>query len=163
VRYAGADAMGHTFLRYAKPEEFGDVPPADLQKYGGALDAYFEYLDEEIGNAMADLGPGDLLLVMSSFGMEPESLSKRLLAKVLGRPEQSGTHERAPDGFLLAYGTNVAPSQAQRGSLVDLAPTVLYYMGLPVGRDMDGFVRFDLFQRAFTAEHSLTYIASHER
>jgi hypothetical protein len=100
---------------------------------------------------------------MSNVGMEAESLPKRLLAMLLGLPEQSGTHERAPDGFLLAWGTNVAQGEPQRGSIVDLAPTVLYYMGLPVGRDMDGFVRSDLFQRAFTTEHSITYIATYER
>ena len=32
----------------------------------------------------------------------------------------SGTHERAPDGFLLAYGTTVEPGRHQRGSIVDV-------------------------------------------
>ena len=162
VRYTGTDAMGHWFLRYAQPDRFGDVSPADVRQYGGALDRYYAYIDGQVGAAMAELGPGDLLIVMSCFGMEPESLPKRLFAKLFGS-DPSGTHERAPDGFLLAYGTNVAPGQPQRGSLVDLVPTVLYYMSLPVGRDMDGFVRFDLFQHAFTTEHSITYIASYER
>jgi hypothetical protein len=90
-------------------------------------------------------------------------LPKRLLARALDQPERSGTHEGAPDGFLLAYGSNVAPGQLSRGAIVDLAPTVLYYMGVPVGRDMDGYARADLFASAFTFEHPIALIPSHEK
>ena len=70
---------------------------------------------------------------------------------------------RAPDGFLIAYGTNVAARQTlPRGAIVDLAPTVLYYLGLPVGRDMDGFARTDLFSTTFVLEHPVKYVATHE-
>ena len=75
----------------------------------------------------------------------------------------SGTHERAPDGFLLASGTAVERGRRPRGSIVDVAPTILYYLGLPVGRDMDGFARSDLFTRAFTAERPIAFIPTHNR
>ena len=51
---------------------------------------------------------------------------KRLLGRVTG-DSITGTHERAPDGFLLAYGTAVQPGRRQRGSIVDVTPTVLYF------------------------------------
>ena len=64
----------------------------------------------------------------------------------------------------LAFGTNVAPNQTlPRGAIVDLAPTVLYYLGVPIGRDMDGFARADLFLRSYTVEHPVTYTATYER
>ena len=91
------------------------------------------------------LTPGDLLLVVSPFGLEPLSLPKRLLERTLGNPAISGTHERAPDGFLLAYGAAVKPGRYPRGSVVDVTPTLLYYFGLPIGRDMDGYARTDIF------------------
>ena len=53
--------------------------------------------------------------------------------------------------------------QYPRGAIVDLAPTVLYYMGVPVGRDMDGFARTDLFTASYTLEHPVKYVATHER
>ena len=101
------------------------------------------------------LQPGDLLLVVSPFGLEPLSLPKRLLERTLGNPNISGTHERAPDGFLLAYGTAVKPGRYPRGSVVDITPTLLYYFGLPIGRDMDGFARADIFTTAFSANGRL--------
>jgi hypothetical protein len=69
----------------------------------------------------------------------------------------------APDGFLVAYGTNVNPGEYRRGSVVDVAPTVLYYMGLPLGRDMDGYARTDLFKPNYTRDHPVTYTLTHER
>jgi hypothetical protein len=87
--------------------------------------------------------------------------AKALLARLLGDPRMRGTHERAPDGFLVAYGSDVQPGRLPRGSVVDVTPTILYFLGLPVGRDMDGFARTDLFTTAFTAERPIAFIATH--
>jgi predicted AlkP superfamily phosphohydrolase/phosphomutase len=161
IRYEGLDAFGHIYLRQAQPELFGDPRWAAPQR--PVLDRYYSYLDGEVGKAMRQLAPGDLLLVMSGFGMEPTLLWKRLVARVLGERDMTGQHESGPDGFLLAYGTNVASGQFPRGSVTDLAPTVLYYMGVPVGRDMDGFARTDLFLPTYAIEHPVKYVASHEK
>ncbi len=161
IRYEGIETFGHLFLRDAEPERFGELRAPDPRR--SMLDRYYGYIDAEVGRAVGRLAPGDLLLVVSGFGMEPETLPKRLLARLIDQPEQSGTHESAPDGFLIAYGTNVARGQFPRGAIVDLAPTILYYMGVPVGRDMDGFARADLFLRSYTLEHPIAYKATHER
>lgn len=163
VRYTGTDAMAHAYLRYATPRAFGDVSEAEVRRFGGVLDRYYTFIDGEIGKEMESLGPDDLLLVVSGFGIDPMSVPKRLLAQVLGDPRMSGTHERAPDGFVLAYGAHVRSGKLQRGSVVDLAPTILYYLGLPVGRDMDGYARTDLFDRTFTDNRPIVFIPSYDR
>ena len=124
---------------------------------------YYTYLDGIVGRAMASLGPDDLLLVVSGFGMEPLSLGKRVLERVIGDPELSGSHERAPDGFVIAYGRHVAKGNLLRASVVDIAPTVLYFFGLPIARDLDGFARTDIFTRAFTEGRPITFIPFYER
>jgi hypothetical protein len=161
LRLEGIDELGHAFLREAEPELFGSIRRPDTER--SLLDRYYGALDSMIERAMAQTEPGDLLLVVSGFGMERNSLGKRLLARLLGEPDVPGSHEAAPDGFLIAYGTHVAPGAYRRGGIVDLAPTVLYYMGLPIGRDMDGFARTDIFQPAFAREHPVAYTATHER
>ena len=112
---------------------------------------------------LARLGPNDVLLVVSAFGMEPLTPFKRVLELMFGNPQMSGTHERAPDGFVMAFGSAVAAGRPNRASVVDLAPTILYFLGLPVGRDMDGFARIDLFKPAFTSDKPVTYIPSYGR
>ncbi len=161
VRYEALDALGHGHLRTAQPERFGDRRRSDPQR--SILDRYYTFIDHEVGQAIRRLSPGDLLVVVAAFGMEPASLTERLFARLLGVSGLSGTHDEAPDGFLLAYGTNVAGGQFRRSAIVDLAPTVLYYLGVPVGRDMDGFARTDLFARSFALERPVRYVASHER
>jgi hypothetical protein len=101
--------------------------------------------------------------VVSPFGMEPLSPAKRLLEHTIGNPTLNGSHERAPDGFLLAYGRDVSPGRPPRGSVTDVAPTILYFLGLPVGRDMDGSARADLFSRDFSADRPIVYIPTYER
>lgn len=163
VRYQCLDKAGEYFLRYAVPSAFGDVSDEEIQAYGGVVASKYAAADAAIGRVMAAQRPGDLLVVMSGFGMDPLGIGKRLLDRSLGTADQSGTHERAPDGFLLAFGTDVVPGRYPRGSLVDAAPTILYFFGLPVARDMDGFARTDIFSGTFTGNRPITYIPTYER
>ncbi len=162
LRYQGLDVVGHYYLRQAMPQTFGDVSDEERRKYGRVLEQYYRYLDAEIGRHIDRLEPDDLLLVVSGFGMEPLSLPKRVLERVMGAGNVSGTHERAPDGFLMAYGSDVRAGHLPRASVIDVAPTVLYFFGLPIGRDMAGFARTDIFSRAFTEERPVTYIPTYE-
>jgi hypothetical protein len=47
--------------------------------------------------------------------------------------------------------------------VLDLTPTILYYLGLPVARDMDGFARTDIFRSSFTASRLITFIPTYGR
>ena len=112
VRFPGIDAVGHRFLRYADPSAFGDVSEAEREQFGGVLNQYYGFIDTLVGREIERLGPNDLLLVVSAFGMEPLSPGKRVLEIIAGNPQISGTHERAPDGFVLAFGAPVAAGPA---------------------------------------------------
>ena len=162
LRYQGLDTFGHYYLRFTQPRAFGDLPEQERRRYADAIDRYYGRIDGEVGEAMQALAAGDLLLVVSGFGMQRLDPLKLLIGRLL-REDVTAAHERAPDGFLLAYGSEVQAGHHQRGSIVDVAPTVLYYFGLPVGRDMDGFARTDLFTRNFTAERPIAFIPSYGR
>jgi predicted AlkP superfamily phosphohydrolase/phosphomutase len=163
LRYQGIDTVSHLYLRYAQPRDFPAVPDAEQQRYGGIVDRSYAYIDAEIGAAIDRLAPGDLLLVISGFGMRPVDPIKHAIGRVLRDPDVSGTHHNAPDGFMLAFGSDILAGRKPRGSIVDVTPTILYFLGLPVGRDMDGFARADLFNPAFTAERPIAFIPSHGR
>ena len=158
VRYRGLDLAGHRFLPIESPLPFGDAS-GDAR----SLEEYYRQIDAELGGAIDLLGPDDLLLVVSGFGMEPVGLSKRLLARIVGDPDVTGTHENAPDGFLLAYGSDVEPGRRTRGSVVDVAPTVLYFFGVPVARDLDGVARTDIFTAGFTESRPIAFVPSYDR
>jgi predicted AlkP superfamily phosphohydrolase/phosphomutase len=164
ARYEGLDPIGHYFLRYAEPLAFGEVTDEEHRRYGAILEGHYALIDHAIGRLTADLGPDDLLLVVSGYGMEPLGLGKRLLERVIGDPRMNGTHEAAPDGFLVAYGGPVARARhVTRASVADVVPTVLYALGLPVGRDMDGYALTALFRTSFTDDTPITFIPTYDR
>ena len=164
MRFQSPDQIGHYFLRYAVPSRFGDVSDEERRRFGGLLEAHYALIDEAIGRAIATLGLDDLLLVVSGYGMEPMAVSKRLLEQVIGDPDVSGSHDAAPDGFLIAYGASVVHTkQLRRASIVDVLPTILYFLGLPVARDMDGYARPDLFVPSFTDERPITFIPTYDK
>ena len=56
----------------------------------------------------------------------------------------TGSHR--PEGILLAAGPGVRSGQAPAGArLIDMAPTILAYLGIPVPRDMDGCALLEMF------------------
>jgi predicted AlkP superfamily phosphohydrolase/phosphomutase len=161
VRYEGLDTVGHYYLRYTQPRTFRDLPEEERRRFSQAIDRYYSFIDGEVGATLEALAPDDLLVIVSGFGMQPLNPVKQAIGRLLGDPDLSGTHERAPDGFLMAYGGAVERGRRPRGSIVDVAPTVLYFLGLPAARDMDGFARADLFTRAFTADRPIVFIPSY--
>ena len=163
VRLPGLDAVAHYYLRYASPQDFGDVSDDELRRFGGVLDEYYGMLDAVVGRLYDSLQPDDLVILVSSHGMEPLTPVKRVLERLVGDPAVSGTHERAPDGFAMAFGSAVRPGRPARGSVADIAPTVLYFLGLPIGRDMDGRARTDFFSPSFTSTRPVTFIPSYGR
>lgn len=161
--FYGLDVVGHAFTRYAEPDRFGDVTPDDARRLGRVIDQYVTFLGQGIGEAEKNLRPGEILLVVSAYGMEPVPWWRRLLAVPFGGSAMSGTHEGAPDGFLFAVGDGIrAGASVQRASVLDLAPTILYLMGLPVARDMEGRVFTEILDPAFTRAHPITFIPSYE-
>jgi hypothetical protein len=155
----GLDVVGHAFLRFAEPDRFGDVRPDELRRYGRVLDRYLALVGERLFEAERALGPNDVLVVVSAYGMQPVPLWRRLFSP----RERSGTHAGAPDGLLLLVGGGVKAGAGLRSaSLLDVAPTLLYLAGLPVGRDMEGRVLAEAFEETFARTHPVSYIPSYE-
>ena len=150
-------------MRYAVPSAFGDVTEDELHRFGHVLPSQYGEADGIIGREIGRLRPGDLLLVLSGFAVEPIDPGKRLLERAFGNAALNGSHERAPDGFLLAFGSEVQPGHLTRASIADIAPTILYYLGVPVAHDMDGHARTDVFRRTITETRPIIAIPSHPR
>jgi predicted AlkP superfamily phosphohydrolase/phosphomutase len=161
--FYGLDVVGHAFMRYAQPDRFGDVRPAEVRRYGRVVDRYAALLSQWVGEAMRSLRPGEVLIVVSGYGMEPVPLWRRATEALHGGAFRSGTHAGAPDGFLMAVGDGVKPGATLRdASILDVAPTILYLMGLPVARDMEGRVLTEILDDEFTRAHPVTFIPSYE-
>jgi hypothetical protein len=163
IAFHGYDVAAHDFYRYAHPEAFGDVSPEAARRYGHVLARYASLLAQWVAGLERDLGPEDVLIVVSGYGLQPTPLWRRLVGTLSGTEVGAATHANAPDGFFLAAGGGIRPGSAPRGaSVLDVTPTLLYLMGLPVARDMEGRVLTEILDPDFAREHPVTFIPSYE-
>jgi predicted AlkP superfamily phosphohydrolase/phosphomutase len=163
IDFRGYDVVGRSFYREAHPEAFGNVPAEDARRYGHVLERYASLLGQFLSELEKGLGPGDLLLVVSAHGLEPTPLWRRLLGVLSGADVAAASHAAAPPGLLLAYGEGIRPGAVLAGaSILDVAPTLLYLLGLPVARDMQGRVLTEMLEPGYAREHALTFIPSYE-
>ena len=140
IAFPGFDRLAHWWLRAARPEAFGDVGEAERERDGGALAAAYERLDALIEPARRAAGPDGWLFVVSSHGMEPAPIGRRLMTLGAG-PSVGGDHAAAPPGFLFAAGPEIrAGGVLVRVPITEVAPTALHLLGLPIARDLDGSI-----------------------
>jgi hypothetical protein len=125
------------------------------------VDAVYDFIDAELGRVLERLAPDDLLLVVSGYRLESPSPLVRVRDRLVDDAGLAGEANRS-DGFMLAYGRQVSPGRKTLGAIVDVLPTVLYYLGLPVARDMDGFARTDLFVGSLTGGRPVSFIRSYQ-
>ncbi|MDP8256071.1 MAG: alkaline phosphatase family protein [Candidatus Alcyoniella australis] len=88
------------------------------------------------------------------------------------RPEQSnaviasflsGTHHSGDDGVVLLVGPKVRPGARIEGAeLVDIAPTALYLLGMPVADDLDGRVLTEAFDPRKLAQSPIRRVETYE-
>ncbi len=127
--------------------------------------AYYTQLDSflaEVWAAGEKPGPR-LLAVVSAYGANPRGGWPRLWQEVAPEAALGGSFADAPDGVLMLYGDGILPGALVTGAqLEDLVPTLLYGLGFPVARDLDGQVLTSVFEKRFLARHPLTFFPSYE-
>ena len=146
VYFQGIDVMSHCTMKYMF-EDGADVENA--RRFGATLEAYYRYYDGIVGEFLGEMGDDTMLLVVSDHGFE-------------GSDGLYG-HLNAPPGVLFAFGKHVrAGCEIVDASVLDVTPTVLHFLGLPVGQDMDGSVLSELFEQAFLKADPIRYIESYD-
>jgi predicted AlkP superfamily phosphohydrolase/phosphomutase len=77
-------------------------------------------------------------------------------AKVMADRLLSGVHR--PNGIFLAAGANIRPGKDLSGlKLIDLPPTILYLLGIPVPNSFDGTVLNEILQNPVPVEYTSEY------
>jgi predicted AlkP superfamily phosphohydrolase/phosphomutase len=68
---------------------------------------------------------------------------------------QSGMHRK--EGLLIITGKNIRKGVINNPKIMDLAPTILFILGVPIPHDMDGRVLTDIFEPSFINSHAIKY------
>ena len=176
ARLEGPDPPVASFLRLEGLEA------ASLEAYGGfvraefegsrsgaarrAADAYAAYLaglDVELGALWDAIPPPRLLVVSSAYGVASPSGLARVWREMAAQHRANGTLSGPPDGVLLMRGENLRLGvHLPDAKILDLAPTLLYALDLPIARDLDGRVLTEAFDPALLQQRALTFVPSYE-
>jgi hypothetical protein len=122
------DRVSHPYWAYSRPQDYDGVDAAKARRHGEAVrDAYRE-VDREMGAVLAAASGDYDVVVVSDHGFQSNPDRKTL----------TGRHH--VDGIYLISSARMRAQTGQRAHQEDVTPTVLYMLGLPVGRDMQGRV-----------------------
>lgn len=126
------------------------------------LTAYYRHLDQFLAALWErDSGP-KILAVVSAYGFEAPEGWRRLRALMTGR-RTNGLYQQAPDGLFVMVGDGIKQGEfLENVELVDIMPTLLYSLGFPIARDLDGQVLTGAFSSSFLRRNPLTVVPSYE-
>jgi len=134
VYYDAIDHFGHAFMRY-HPPKMADVSDEDFEIYKGVVESGYRYHDMMLGALVALAGEETTIILCSDHGFHPDHLRP---SSIPIEPAGPAVQHRDHGIFVMA-GPGVKHDERIYGaSLLDITPTVLHAMGLPVGKDMDG-------------------------
>jgi hypothetical protein len=137
VYLPGLDIAQHTLLG----GESGPAP-SELGVRVAALQRYYAFLDVLTSNAIA----------------EAMSKQQRVFVITQAGRQHKGAGILAGVGPGLRSGARVSASQA---TAMDVAPTILHALGVPIARDLDGRVVGDLFQAGSLDRHPVRFVATY--
>ncbi|HKI86499.1 MAG TPA: alkaline phosphatase family protein [Thermoanaerobaculia bacterium] len=157
-----ASVSRHFFGGFSAVQFEGASDPADRQ---AALwvSAYYQELDRFLSQLWRQEPPPRLLAIVSAYGMDPPGRWDQLWRKLTRSPALGGRISSAPDGIFLLAGEGVRAGTIPGGvRLIDVLPTLIYGLGYPVARDLDGRVMTSAFTTGFLSQHPLSFVPSYE-
>jgi predicted AlkP superfamily pyrophosphatase or phosphodiesterase len=166
VYFQGTDVVAHYYWGYQTDMGYS-VSPADQRMYGRVVRNYYRFIDGVIARYLGVVGEDCAVVIVADHGFE----TKRDLKVRWERGEKIRTVEggkdvpwdHGVDGAYVLWGPGIrAGHRGEDASVVDVTPTMLAYLGLPVARDMDGKPMIDLFEDGFLETSPVSYVDTYE-
>jgi predicted AlkP superfamily phosphohydrolase/phosphomutase len=124
--------------------------------YARVMEPVYLHEDERLGRLMETSGPDTVLIVVSDHGFQFRSYG-------FNHYDDGRGGVKAPAGVLFLWGPGIRRgARLDSPSLFDVAPTALYLMGLPAGRDMDGRVLTEAIAPELLSSRPVAWVASHD-
>lgn len=146
VFFDGIDHLGHWFMPYHPPHRPG-VPEREFQLFQDVVSGGYRFFDMMLEAILAHAREDTTVLLVSDHGFKSNEL----------RPQEGGW-EKPVDwhremGIAAAAGPGIEAGEILYGAnVLDVTPTVLHLLGLPVGRDMDGRPWLEIMETSTSAD-----------
>jgi predicted AlkP superfamily phosphohydrolase/phosphomutase len=139
VRFPALGQIARIFMPYHPPRR-KLVGEEDFELYGGVMRAACRMLDLMLNRLVKTVGSETAVIIVSGHGVRAYDVSPK------GLPPENDELWKSPYGIFAASGRGFVPDSLLHGATVmDVAPTVLTWFGLPIGEDMEGRVLLESF------------------
>ncbi len=142
VYYDAIDHFGHGFMRFHPPRQKA-VPEKLYEQYKNVVTAGYRFHDMMLERLIQLAGPDTTVILISDHGFHPDHL------RSIGIPKEpaGAASEHRELGIIAMQGPSILPGERIFGAnLLDIAPTILTLMDLPIGADMDGKPLLEIFR-----------------
>lgn len=161
----GADTLGHRFWLLRQPLseirarlEAQGIPaqhaPELKRRFGSVIDAYYGFVDAQIGRLRAAAGPEATFLILSDHGWGSHT---RTAAAPHADVPFDGEHRM--NGVLIAAGPAIVRGSVPALTHYEVAPTVLYLLGAGLPTSLPGGLATELILPAYLRAHSEVQVA----
>jgi predicted AlkP superfamily phosphohydrolase/phosphomutase/tetratricopeptide (TPR) repeat protein len=141
IYYPGIDHFSHGFMDFHPPRLEG-VSEELFTLYSDVVNSAYRLHDLLLGRLLVLAGPDTAVLLVSDHGYHSDHL------RILETPQvpTGPSYHHRDHGILVLAGPGIKSDERIYGvGLLDITPTVLTLLGLPVGRDMEGRVLLEAF------------------
>jgi len=150
IYFSFTDDVGHLFMRYMDPPMDG-VTPAEAERYGDAIYQTYLEADRLIGEVLEMLDDDTVLLIVSDHGFKSGDM-RPLSDSRMGFGQAPDWHRI--NGTIALYGGIIRQNfKIANASVMDVAPTVMYLLGLPVDAKMKGRVLTEAIDPGYLKQH----------
>jgi len=146
VYYDGIDHFCHGFMKYHPPLMAG--MPADVfNMYKHIVNGGYLFHDMMLERLLELAGDDTTVILLSDHGFNTDLSRIKNMPKLAAAPSL----EHNPYGVFIMKGPGIKKDERVYGAtLLDVTPTLLAALDLPVGNDMDGKVLASIFEQPVT-------------
>lgn len=159
VYFEFTDSVCHLFMRYMDPAMPG-TDAEDTRRYGHGVHAAYVEADRILGEVLEMLDDSTVLVVMSDHGFKSGAM-RPLTDSRIGHGQAIEWHRVI--GSIAFYGPEIRRGhRIEDATVMDVAPTILYMLGLPVDKKMDGRVLEGAFAGDWLAGREIAYTSLYD-
>jgi tetratricopeptide (TPR) repeat protein len=159
VYFEFTDSIGHLFMKYMKPAMAG-VSPDEADRYGQAIAGAYAEADRILGEALELIDDSTVLLIVSDHGFKSGDF-RPLSDSRMGFGQAVEWH-RIRGSIAMIGGPVKGGYEIRDAGVMDIAPTLLYLLGLPVDEKMTGRVLSDALDQAWVERHPAAYTSEYD-
>ncbi|HVU28441.1 MAG TPA: alkaline phosphatase family protein [Verrucomicrobiae bacterium] len=152
VYYDAIDQFGHEFMPYHPPRMEG-VSERDFKLYKEVMRGCYKFHDMMLHALLQYVDAETTVMLISDHGYE---CGRRRPPLDLGKQDPEGCHR--PFGIVCLKGPDLKKNGRLYGaSVLDVTPTILALLGLPIGGDMDGRPWLEAFEKPVKPERIFSW------